>query len=519
MAAFPHDSNQSDNSDSESSRSRVSSANEFDPNENNDNVMFENEADKERYLVFALRQWALEGGVLSMSKLDSLLAILNLIFPNVPKSYKTLLQTPLNTEIVREDNGGLMWYKGIKCNLENMQLDEYLLKYGQIQIDINMDGLPLHNNSCKKFWPILGKLVNTFNQPFTIAIYQGTEDPENVYSYLNELVTELQDLFHNGFNYKGTNYPVVVRNFILDRPARALVKCCVAHGAYGACEKCEVFGEHLDDRVVYLNLNAPLRTDQAYLNQTDPVHHVGRSPLEAAGINMVSQFRLDSFHLVYHEYSEGSWKKPRPMKFWKHYHGTEERRLCIYDGMLVFKDKLPDEVYKNFLLLQSAVYILASPVLVQTMVQTMVQNAKVLLRTFIEHSAALYGRKFVVLNVHSLVHLGEECEEHGPLENFSAFPFENKLKSIKEMLQTGSREIQQAARRDQERTKDVPILLNTEPEIRLSNEHIDPIETFPGLQYKKVSIDREVVLAVGDGERDSCFQTKDGDVYVLQNIT
>ncbi|KAE8745034.1 hypothetical protein FOCC_FOCC008346 [Frankliniella occidentalis] len=70
-------------------------------------------------------EWALEGGVLSMSKLDSLLVICNLIFPNVPKSYKTLLKTPLNFNIVRVNNDELLWYKGIATNLERMQLDDY----------------------------------------------------------------------------------------------------------------------------------------------------------------------------------------------------------------------------------------------------------------------------------------------------------------------------------------------------------------------------------------------------------
>ncbi|EFN71379.1 hypothetical protein EAG_00250, partial [Camponotus floridanus] len=85
---------------------------------------------------------------------------------------------------------------------------------------------------------------------------------------------------------------------------------------------------------------------------------------------------------------------------------------------------------KHFLLLHSAAYILSS----STLIRTHLHFAEQFIRTFISHSVVIYGKSFVVYNVHSLSHLSKECQEHGTMDNFSAFRYENRLKSIKDSL-------------------------------------------------------------------------------------
>lgn len=72
-----------------------------------------------------------------------------------------------------------------------MDLQEYLRKNGRVVIDVNMDGLPLSKSSPLKFWPILGYLVGTENMPFTIGIYLGKKDANDLYAYLYDFVPEL----------------------------------------------------------------------------------------------------------------------------------------------------------------------------------------------------------------------------------------------------------------------------------------------------------------------------------------
>jgi len=313
----------------------------------------------------------------------------------------TLLRTPKNFDVCTFLDGSMLWYKGIVTNLDAMLLDEYLEKYGNIIIDVNMDGLPIAKSVRLKFWPQLG-LAQTDNDPFFIGLYLGEWDPVDVHSHLNNFIIEVQSLLQHGYMRNNVIYPFILRNFILDAPARSLVKCCVGHNGYGVCEKCTVVGEYINGRMTFINLDASLRTDESFKNQDDPLHHTGVSSLLKIS-NMILQFRLDSFHLVWHggfrrllfiwmEWN-GPWKllrndkirasdfliflaafcpsdfnRPsRPLDYWKMYKGTEERRLCLYDGLLVFKHVLKEDIYKHYLLFHAAMYILCSPVLVNSM--------------------------------------------------------------------------------------------------------------------------------------------------------
>lgn len=60
--------------------------------------------------------------------------------------------------------------------------------------------------------------------------------------------------------------------------------------------------------------------------------------------------------------------------------------------------------------------------------------AKELLAYFVKQGSVLYGDKFVVYNVHSLLHLTGEVAKHGTLDSCSAFAFENYTKKLKKFV-------------------------------------------------------------------------------------
>ncbi|XP_071652563.1 uncharacterized protein [Temnothorax longispinosus] len=522
-SAIDYNENEQSGSISENEQSESTS-------DNDDGVFqFHNNEAKEVYVTETIREWALEGGVISMTKLNNLLLRLRVVHPTLPKNYKSLLKTSSHLNIIETDQAEI-WYKGIRFNLDAMLLEEYLETYHQICIDVNMDGLPISKSSPLKFWPILGRLIDSENEPFVISIYFGRTDPTDVRSFLNNFVNEVEDLFQNGYTFNEITYPFVIRNFILDAPARSLVKCCIGHGGYGSCEKCTVIGETVHSRRVYLELDKPLRTDESFKNREQPLHYCGQSPLEQI-IGMVSQFRLDPFHLVWHGVFKrllevwhtwnGPWKlyreirwdiyflllslagtcprdfvrKPRSLKEWRTYKATEERRLCLYDGIVVFKDNLEENVYHHFLMLHGALTILSSPMLVQS--EIMCHYSNDLLRAFINHSIVIYGKTFVVYNVHSLSHLAQECLSHGSLDKFSAFPFENFLKSLKSLLKSGYKPLQQAARRDLEKTVSVSVHLPTkDKEVSLSHRHYCDGEIIEGSYFRSISIGNVVLQFV-----------------------
>jgi len=385
--------------------------------------------------------------------------------------------------------------------------------------------------------------------PFIIALYFGLHDPRDVDLFLGDLAVEVEDLATNGYEYNGVIYPCSVGNFILDAPARALVKCCVGHGGMGACEKCNIVGRYLQHRMTYAQpgVDCRPRTDESYARQEDPLHHCGHSPLEFAGIGMVSQFRLDTMHLVYKGVFlrflealltwDGAWnpsadvtqtisdklcgfaascprdfnRKPRKFLEYYKYKATELRRLLLYDGVVAFKE-LNENVYKLYLLLHAGIYILASSYLLPLFLD----ESDEFLASFVQYSANVFGEHFVVYNVHSLTHLAEECRHHGPLETFSAFPYENHLKTIKETLRSGYQPLEQIAKRDSERTElnDVSVERQNN-EIYLFENHNDPDPEEQGNQFRRICVNKVTFKVDG---RDSCFICTEGCVVVLQNI-
>ena len=81
----------------------------------------------------------------------------------------------------------------------------------------------------------------------------------------------------------------------------------------------------------------------------------------------------------------------------------------------------------------------------------------------------------IVYNVHGLVHLAGDVTIYGNLDNFSAFPFENTLKSLKKLVRKPSHVLQQISRRlgRKENRMNIP---NTSTSCKYKKEHsIGPI--------------------------------------------
>lgn len=87
--------------------------------------------DVQACLLNFLREWDVRVDV-SLQKMDKLLAGLRVIFLGLPISYKTIRRTP-RAITIKEVGKGLMWYKSIKINLD----------------EINKMKSPLVFNECK----------------------------------------------------------------------------------------------------------------------------------------------------------------------------------------------------------------------------------------------------------------------------------------------------------------------------------------------------------------------------------
>lgn len=59
----------------------------------------------------------------------------------------------------------------------------------------------------------------------------------------------------------------------------------------------------------------------------------------------------------------------------------------------------------------------------------------------------LYGLQFFTSNLHNLCHVVDDVKRFGPLDTFSAYPFESRLYYLKRLVRTGANPLAQVARR------------------------------------------------------------------------
>lgn len=531
------------------------------------------------YLRRFLGDWAVRG--IAYTKVDELLGGLRVIFPELRKSWKTLLNTSSINLDIRKCGEGLLWYKGFRLNLTQRLTEAYLENKDEIIVEVNIDGLEFIQSGSDCFWPILGCLKG-LRTPFIIAVYFGVGKPTDLKSFLRKFIREARELQQQGYEAYGRIYPFRLGNFILDAPARAFVKCCIGHTGKVACEKCDIVGQSMYNRVVFVGVPpGHLRTDESFKNKEQPEHHKGTSPLESKlGIGMVSQFRLDTMHLVYagvfkrwlmylfgmlhrNETAEEAHvrrqnrragikqpkfkphgavssavknaindtllslrasmpcefnRRPRSLIYMSFLKCTELRRILLYDGPRIFKNNIPSDSYKHYLLLHVGMYILCNPKFVRQ--HKFLCVARYVLDEFVDAAPAVFDESFNVYNVHSLKHLADECEQHGDADSFSAFKYENMLGLMGHILRSGFKPLQQLGNRDMERngwlwsSKGVNETVDLEQVCldRLRREKVD--EDYEGDQYKRF-ICKGSTLSFNVA--DWCFSTSDGDICLFTN--
>lgn len=322
-------------------------------------------------------------------------------------------------------------------------------------------------------------------KPFPISIYHGFNKPSNSNDFLQNFIEESLPLLESGITLNGTTIKVNIKAIICDAPAKAFVTCVKSHTGYFGCTKCIQEGKFLENRVTFPELDSALRTDLSFKNRIHSEHHKSTSILESLGIGMVTQVPLDYMHLVCigvtkrliqfwvkgaidirmtkdkldiaskHllslrvHISDDFARKPRSLEDIDRWKATELRQFLLYTGPIILKDILQKDNYLHFLSLSVAIRILADRHL------HLKQNycARSLLYWFVQNYYVLYGKKFLTYNVHNLLHLCDDVLKFGPLDQFSAFKFEDYMQKLKGKLQSAGKPLQQIANRIYEERK------------------------------------------------------------------
>ncbi|KAI8123574.1 hypothetical protein CVS40_5886 [Lucilia cuprina] len=360
---------------------------------------------------------------------------------------------------------------------------EYLYGKDEVLIDVGVDGLKLFKSSNRVLWPILGKIVGFDNvSPFMIGCFSGFKKPQNLNSFMADFCAEVMLLREHGVKV-GNREKLLkfnVRLFICDSPARAFVAGVVSHNSKNGCSKCCQEGLYKERRVCFLKEASVPRTDITFQFRCHPFHHSEefrekRSVLEDSGFEMVSQFPLDSMHLVdlgvtkkllkllvNKKNAVGINKKicfvakyvpsefcrtPRSLDEISNWKSTEFRQFLLYTGIYILKDCVSSDQYYHFLLLHSAIRLLSSEM-------SHIRGADIsqrVLEDFVVFFGRLYGDELISFNVHGLLHLAECVKQFGPLDSFSAYKFENYMQYIKGIVKKPNKILQQIFLRLEER--------------------------------------------------------------------
>ncbi|XP_070171295.1 uncharacterized protein [Polyergus mexicanus] len=467
-----------------------------------------------------------------------------------PKDIRTLVRTPRQVQVISAC-GGEYFYLGLDNIIKNMLLRSYQ-KY--INLLINIDGLPLAKSSHASLWPIL--CSNTINnEVYLVSTFFGDNKPQDSNTFLLPLVNDLIKLISYGYIYNNNVIKIKLSGLICD--AKSFVLNIKGHTGFYSCTKCTIKGKYINGRVFFPNASYSLRTDELFVINTYKNFQTGYSILNnIPGFLPISNTPLDYMHLIClgvvkklillcikgplsirlsrRTINKISYllillrcttpsdfvRKPRSLKDVKQWKAVEFRNFLLYVRPVVLRYTLKKDMYHHFLTLHTAITILVRPDLCQ---KEFIDYAEVLLRNFILSFEILYGKQYISHNVHNLLHLCSDVRIFGPLDNFSAFHFENYMMTIKRRLRKNEKLLQQLIKRYSE-NENFNFLLpkpiyNNQPLYSLKYVHINgPIShdcDNVQLQYLQLSTEK---FNINCKNNNNCCLLKNGHYIIILNI-
>jgi len=457
---------------------------------NNENISNDHLTDSS--ILNDLAKWALSYNI-TQTALSALLKILKV--HNCHSYFSTDSRTILKTKSsiqplqIQTISPGSYYYFKIYDNLKHIyNLDNQYFIENELKIVIGIDGLPLTKSSSSCFWPILGYIRHPCYTPyvFLIGLYWGKDKPFDCNLFLLDFVNEIKELHREGFQTDSGTKRVVINVICCDLPAKSYILKTKGHSGYNSCARCTITGVYYENRVCFPGINYIKRTHNDFINRTDEEFHMTNTVsllTEIPGIDIINSLSLDYMHLV----CIGVTKKiillwlgciknspisvriqnkkvvditnsllalkpsiccdfcrvPRGLNEVSRWKATEFHQFLLYTGPVVLKDIINNECYQHFICLHVSFRIfLTSNVSID-----LVNFTEKILSYFVQKFHEIYGREFISLNVHSLLHIVDDYKRFGSLDNCSCFPFENFMKTLKKMIRKHEKPLEQVVKR------------------------------------------------------------------------
>lgn len=474
----------------------------------------------------------------------------------LPKDSRTLLKTP-RTTIVRTVEPGQYHHFGLNFALESYLKSLNGLQPDLIEVLVGIDGLPISKSSTSQVWPILCSLKcalsSVASKVYPIGIYHGHEKPFCSNDYLKDFIEDAENLSRNGFKgISNTSIPIKIIGIVCDAPAKSFVLKTKGHTGYRSCSRCVQKGKSKDNRVYFEKTDCPVRTHLSFANQSQKKYHIGITDvLKLPNFNVIKNIPLDYMHLVClgvvkklifmwlfckkgpqrlapFEVETISEKllslrghiplefcrKPRRISDSVRWKATELRQFLLYSGPVVLKEVLNADVYLNFLSLNVAISILLS----NKYCNIYLDYSDSLLKYFVSSFSVLYGKQFMSHNIHGLTHLKDDVLQYGPLDNCSAFAFENYMLTIKKFVQRKpEKPLQQFARRYAEMMNTVSSKQNDVIYPCLKKNHCEGpvVDNVPCSQFRQILLPKFIL---GTDVGNNCCKMVDGSVVIISNV-
>jgi len=519
----------------------------------NEKVTHENATSKGASFI---NSWALKCNVpqITLNKLLKLMKEHEIInTKNLPLDSRTLLNTPKSrNNRIRIVEPGHYYHFGLAQQIQRFAPHNMT----EIKVVIGIDGLPIAMSCNNQLWPILAYIVSSeiTKTVFPVGIYYGKSKPNDSNDFLEDFIAEAKELLTNGIDLHGHNKKVLIHAFVCDAPARSYILKIKGHSGYFSCTRCLYEGENCESRVCfpYCKNKSAERTHDMYVNMTNEEHHVGKTTsklTELPGIDLIRSFPLDYMHLV----NLGIVKKLIQLWLFKgplnvrlparsinllstallaiqscipsdfvrktrlvqevsRWKATELRLFILYIGPIVLKDIISSDAYTNFMALHVAMLILLSP-----NHENFLNYARELLEYFVKTFEQIYGSKHCSYNVHALLHICDDYEYYGPLDECSAFVFENYMKNLKAKIRKHEKPLEQIINRYSEMyDKQQPTSIQCPiPNYKLSLPHkCGPL--LKNIQFKKFATNN-IKLNVSNNS-DCYILTKSNDVFKCFNF-
>lgn len=382
-----------------------------------------------------------------------------------------------------------------------------------LSLMINTDGMNPYDITTKvTLWPIQIIVWEIGNRPVIAGLYGGREKPKSSNELMGETVEELRVLLNRGLIIDDRHYKVSVRAWVCDSPALSFLKCIKASNGKQGCPRCTAVGMSFSGRTIFENMHAEPRTNESFRQMTDREHHHGQCGLTVLPIDMVADFVIDPMHVVYLRVTKtmamrldkGKLRFLRVLKNTKtgpkvvYVQQTESRKkgnglsanqvrqldermermtkewptefqrtlncfsdhsgwkahqartFVLYAIPLVLADcGLPKSRYKMALRLHCACRILSCATRCKQ--PRLLALATNMLRDFVGKAGKEFGRHFSVYTTHCLLHLVDDVKRFGPLDSFSAFPYENNMRHLGKCVRGPKHPIRQVWSRFQEK--------------------------------------------------------------------